>query len=134
MVRLRLDTTTARPAKVTCPDLPRSARPYGRSFRCAPAAALKSGADVSVTVRLDAKVKTAISSIPKDAWTRIEYTDADYDEQTSRFSRSMSHPRPGRCLHGMTTYQPVVTPRTQEETWSTRPASPRPRSPASRER
>jgi hypothetical protein len=30
-----------------------------------PAAALKSGADVSVTVRLDAKVKTAISSIPR---------------------------------------------------------------------
>ena len=68
-----------------------------------------SGADVSVTVRLDAKVKTAISSIPEDAWTTMEYTDADYDEQTSRFSRSMSHPRPGRCLHGMTTYQPVGT-------------------------
>jgi hypothetical protein len=44
-----------------------AARPYGRSFRCALAAALKSGADVSVIVRLDAKVKTAISSIPEDA-------------------------------------------------------------------
>jgi hypothetical protein len=114
--------------------MPRSARPYGRSFRCAPAAALKSGADVSVTVGLDAKVKTAISSIPEDDWTTIEYTDADYDEQTSRFSRSMSHPRPGRCLHGVTTYNPSAQPPTQEETWSTRPASPRPRSPASKER
>jgi hypothetical protein len=47
--------------------MPRSARPYGRSFRCTPAAALKSGADVSVIVRLDAKVKTAISSILEDA-------------------------------------------------------------------
>ena len=118
--------------------MPRSARPYGRSFRCAPAAALKSGADVSVIVRLDAKVKTAISSIPEDACPMIEYADAVNDEQTTRFSRSMSHPRPGRCLHGVTTYQPVGTTTDTAtdtgETWSTRPASPRPRSPASRER
>src|SRR5439155_16981757 len=91
------------------PLLPRSARRYGRSFRCALAAVLESGAGVSVIVRLDAKVKTAISSIPKDAWTTIEYTDAVNDEQTSRFSRSMSHPRLGRCLHGVTTYHPVDT-------------------------
>jgi hypothetical protein len=74
---------------VSVPAVPSSAAfrsPYGRSFRCAPAAVLKSGADVSVIVRLDAKVKTAISSIPEDAWTTIEYTDAVYDEQTSRFS------------------------------------------------
>ncbi len=49
------------------------------------AAALKAGADVSVTVRLDNRIKTAISSIPEDAWTAIEYTDAVYDEQTSRW-------------------------------------------------
>ena len=49
------------------------------------AAALKAGADVSVTVRLDNRIKTAISSIPKDAWTAIEYTDAVYDEQASRW-------------------------------------------------
>ncbi len=49
------------------------------------AAALKAGADVSVTVRLDNRIKTAISSIPKDAWVPIEYTDAIYDEQTSRW-------------------------------------------------
>ena len=49
------------------------------------AAALKAGADVSVTVRLDNRIKTAISSIPEDAWTPIEYTDAVYDEQSSRW-------------------------------------------------
>ena len=49
------------------------------------AAALKAGADVSITVRLDAKVKTAISTIPDQAWQTIEYTDAVYDEQASRW-------------------------------------------------
>ena len=49
------------------------------------AAALKAGADVSVTVRLDNRIKTAISSIPEEAWTPIEYTDAIYDEQSSRW-------------------------------------------------
>ena len=49
------------------------------------AAALKAGADVSVTVRLDNRIKTAISTIGEDAWTPIEYTDAVYDEQTSRW-------------------------------------------------
>ena len=49
------------------------------------AAALKAGADVSVTVRLDKRIKAAISSIPEDAWTPIEYTDAVYDEQADRW-------------------------------------------------
>ena len=40
------------------------------------------GADVSVTVRLDPKVKAAIATIGDDAWTPIEYTDAVFDEQT----------------------------------------------------
>lgn len=44
-------------------------------------AALRAGADVSVTVRLDPKVKATISSIAADAWTPIEYTDAVFDEQ-----------------------------------------------------
>ncbi|MDG3009604.1 IS1380 family transposase [Rhodococcus sp. D2-41] len=48
-------------------------------------AALKGGADVSVTVRLDPKVRAAITQIPDDAWTTIEYTDAVYDEQTSQW-------------------------------------------------
>ncbi len=47
------------------------------------AAALRAGADVSVTVRLDPKVKAAIATIAADAWTPIEYTDAVFDEQTN---------------------------------------------------
>ena len=46
------------------------------------AAALKAGADVSITVRLDNRIKAAITAIPDDAWTPIEYTDALYDEAT----------------------------------------------------
>jgi hypothetical protein len=45
------------------------------------AAALRAGADVSITLRLDSTVKTAISTIGEDDWTLIEYTDAVYDEQ-----------------------------------------------------
>ncbi len=43
-------------------------------------AALRGGAEVSVTVRLDPKVKAAIATIGDDAWTPIEYTDAIFDE------------------------------------------------------
>ena len=50
---------------------------YGRATV---AAAMKAGADVSVTVRLDPAVKRAIATIGEDAWTPIEYTDAVYDE------------------------------------------------------
>jgi hypothetical protein len=46
-------------------------------------AALRGGADVSVTVRMDKRVKASISSIPGDAWTPIEYTDAVFDELTN---------------------------------------------------
>ena len=46
------------------------------------AAAFKAGADVSVTVRLDNRIKSAITTIPDEAWTTIEYTDALYDEGT----------------------------------------------------
>jgi Transposase DDE domain group 1 len=48
------------------------------------AAALRAGAEVSVTVRLDKKVKAAIAAIADDtaAWQTIEYTDAVYDEDT----------------------------------------------------
>lgn len=49
------------------------------------AAAIRGGADVSITVRLDPKVKTAIAAIDDDAWTPIEYTDAIYDETTHRW-------------------------------------------------
>jgi hypothetical protein len=49
------------------------------------AAAMRGGADVSVTVRLDPKVKAAIADIDDDAWTAIEYTDAVYDESSGRW-------------------------------------------------
>jgi len=48
-------------------------------------AALRGGAQVSVTVRLDPKVKAAIAAIGEDAWTPIEYTDAVFDETTGEW-------------------------------------------------
>ncbi len=48
-------------------------------------AALRAGAQVSVTVRMDPKVKAAIGAISDDAWTTIEYTDAVYDADTDRW-------------------------------------------------
>ena len=45
-------------------------------------AAMKAGAAVSVTVRMDPAVKRAIASITEDAWTTIKYTDAIFDEAT----------------------------------------------------
>jgi Transposase DDE domain group 1 len=48
-------------------------------------ASMKAGADVSVTVRMDPAVKTAITLIPDDAWTTIEYTDAIRDETTGQW-------------------------------------------------
>ncbi len=48
-------------------------------------AALRAGADVSVTVRMDPKVKAAIAAIGEDAWTPIEYTDAVFDEASGQW-------------------------------------------------
>jgi hypothetical protein len=52
---------------------------YGRATV---GAAVRAGAEVSVTVRLDKRVKAAIAAIDDDAWQTIEYTDAVYDETT----------------------------------------------------
>jgi hypothetical protein len=46
------------------------------------AAVLGAGAEVSITVRMDAAVKRAIATIGEDAWTTIKYPDAIYDEAT----------------------------------------------------
>lgn len=46
------------------------------------AAALRAGADVSVTVRADPKVKAAIAAIDQGAWIPIEYPEAVFDEAT----------------------------------------------------
>lgn len=48
-------------------------------------AALTGGAAVSVTVRMDKAVKKAIVTIPQDAWTTIEYTDAVFDEASGKW-------------------------------------------------
>ena len=48
-------------------------------------AAVKAGADVSVTVRLDPRVKAAIATIADDAWQTIAYTDALFDEETGEW-------------------------------------------------
>jgi hypothetical protein len=50
---------------------------YGRGLV---GAAVRAGAEVSVTVRMDKAVKAAIASIDEQAWTAIEYTDAVFDE------------------------------------------------------
>jgi hypothetical protein len=55
---------------------------YGRG---AVHAALTGGAEVSVTVRMDKRVKAAIAAMGDDAWTTIEYTDAVYEEATGRW-------------------------------------------------
>jgi len=47
--------------------------------------AVRAGADVSVTVSLDTKVKAAIASIGEDAWQTIDYTDAVFDDATGRW-------------------------------------------------
>ena len=48
-------------------------------------AAIKTGAAVSVTCRMDPAVKRAIATIGDDAWESIEYTDAIFDESTRRW-------------------------------------------------
>ena len=45
-------------------------------------AAVRAGAQVSVTVRLDLRVKAAIAAIGDDAWQAIEYTNAVFDQTT----------------------------------------------------
>jgi hypothetical protein len=47
--------------------------------------ARRKGAEVSITVRMDARVKAAITGIPADAWETIQYTDAIYDEAAGRW-------------------------------------------------
>jgi hypothetical protein len=51
-------------------------------------AAVKTGAEVSVTVRLDPRVKAAISGIADDAWTTIEYPRAVFDEDSNTWISS----------------------------------------------
>ena len=76
-------------------------------------AAIRGGADVSITTALNSVIKTAISSIDDDAWTAIRYTNALYDTDTQRWisaaevaeipftvfaSQKKSHHVPGRLV------------------------------------
>jgi Transposase DDE domain group 1 len=45
-------------------------------------AAVRAGAQVSVTVRLDPRVRAAIAAIDEQGWTPIQYTDAIFDQTT----------------------------------------------------
>jgi hypothetical protein len=47
--------------------------------------AVRAGAEVSVTVRMDNKVKSAIAAIAEDAWTTIGYPEAVFDETTGQW-------------------------------------------------
>jgi hypothetical protein len=47
--------------------------------------AIKAGAAVSVTARMDPAVKRAIATIPDDAWEAINYTDAVFDDTSGRW-------------------------------------------------
>jgi hypothetical protein len=51
-------------------------------------AAVRSGADISVTVRLYPKIKAAIAAIDEAAWTTIEYPDAILDDTGRWISRA----------------------------------------------
>ena len=85
--RMIADTLAAlrrlRPTAATAPVLVRADSAfYGHR---AVGAALRGGAQVSVTVRLDPKVKAAIAAIGENAWTAIEYTDAVFDDTTGKW-------------------------------------------------
>lgn len=49
------------------------------------AAAIRAGAAVSVTARMDPAIKRTIATIADEAWEAIEYTDAIYDQDTKRW-------------------------------------------------
>jgi Transposase DDE domain group 1 len=83
LVRDALATVRSlRPADATGPVLLRADSAfYGFSTI---GAAVRAG-QVSVTVRMDPKVKAAIAAIADDAWTAIEYTAAMYDEDSGQW-------------------------------------------------
>jgi hypothetical protein len=72
-----------RPASVAGPVLLRADSAfYGHATI---GAAVRAGAQVSVTVRMDPRVKAAIAAIPGGAWTPIEYREAVFDEDSGRW-------------------------------------------------
>lgn len=79
-----LKTITRLPGTAAAPVLLRADSAY--YGHATVAAALKAGADVSITARQDPAVKRAIGTIADDAWTKIQYTDAIYDPDTDTWT------------------------------------------------
>ena len=48
-------------------------------------AARDGGAEISVTVRMNKKIKTAIAEVDEDAWTKIRYKNSIYDENSGQW-------------------------------------------------
>ena len=69
--------TTVRAMTTATPLLRADSAYYGHATA---AAALRAGAEVSITVRSDPKVRAAIAAIDEAAWTPIEYREAVFDE------------------------------------------------------
>jgi hypothetical protein len=84
LVRDAIKTLHAlRPTDATDPVLLRA----DSAFYGAPTvgAAVRAGAQVSVTVRMTSNIKAAIAAIPDEGWTPIEYTDAVYDAEAGQW-------------------------------------------------
>jgi hypothetical protein len=75
-----------RPAGTTGPVLVRADSAFYGSPTIG--AAVRAGAQVSVTVRMTPNIKAAIAGIGDDAWTTIDYTDAIRDEDTGELISS----------------------------------------------
>ena len=74
---------TARAAGVSCRVMVRADSAY---FNYAfISTATRAGAWFSVTARMNAKVKAAITTIPADAWRTIKYPNATWDEQLEQW-------------------------------------------------
>jgi hypothetical protein len=78
--RLVADALTTVRALTTAKALVRADSAYYRHTTVA--AALRAGAQVSITVRADPKVKAAIAAIEQVAWTPIEYPLAIFDQDS----------------------------------------------------
>ncbi|WNZ07361.1 hypothetical protein [Streptomyces sp. 11x1] len=72
------------------------------------AACRRNGAYFSVTVRMDPKVKQAITGIADDAWTAINYANAIYDEATDTW---ISDPRSPKCPTPRSPPRPRTAPK-----------------------
>ena len=72
-----LKTVTRLPGMLTAPVLLRADSAY--YGHATVSAALRAGAEVSITARQDPAVKRAIGTIADTAWTKIKYTNAIYD-------------------------------------------------------